>query len=237
MNYLFNLKIFFQHEIFLVFFASPVYFPFLRGPSLSYFYELHFNSHHFIFLRSRLQNSKYSVKDFLDEVHSKLTLKSRHKFVNEANKTLDSSLNISMDEDYEFDRSDDESSDEEMRENMLRLVEKENDECLGDSGYSEEGTLKTATMLDHSYSKSIQSLVRPHSRRESKGVDALLHLANAATRELENLSNNRRIHLKMDRSNNSTDLDFRNLHCAESSDVFTAEKSCQFNSSATVTMS
>lgn len=42
-------------------------------------------------------------------------------------------------------------------------------------------------MLDHSYSKSIQSLCKPQSRRESKGVAALLSLANAASKELESL--------------------------------------------------
>ena len=76
-------------------------------------------------------------------------------------------LNTSSDADYEFFNSDDDSSDdedEEMKENMRRLVEKEkDDDCLFDSGYSEEGTLKSksATKLDHSYSKSLQSLCRP----------------------------------------------------------------------------
>ena len=97
-------------------------------------------------------------------------------------------LNNSLDEDYEFYDSDDESTDEEMNENMKRLVDKEKDDGLGDSGYSEDGYLKSATKLDHSYSRSIHSLVRPHSKRESKGVAALLHLANAASKELRNLS-------------------------------------------------
>lgn len=125
---------------------------------------------------------KYSIENFLDEVQNKLSFNS--------NRRSKTGLNTSMDEDYEFYNSDDDSDDEddEMSQNMKRLVDKERDDSLADSGYSEEGSLKSSTMLDHSYSKSLNSLVRPHSKRESKGVAALLHLANAATKELEILN-------------------------------------------------
>ena len=129
--------------------------------------------------------SKLTINDFLDQVRGKAP---------SIPKKGNQRLNTSSDADYEFFNSDDDSSDdedEEMKENMRRLVEKEkDDDCLFDSGYSEEGTFKSksATKLDHSYSKSLQSLCRPQSKRESKGVAALLSLANAASKELENLS-------------------------------------------------
>lgn len=128
---------------------------------------------------------KYTIGDFLDEVHNKLSFKPKRNI----NKAKGGSLNTSLDEDYEFYNSEDDSSDEddEMSQNMRKLVEKERDDELGDSGYSEEGPQKSATMLDHSYSKSLQSLCKPQSRRESKGVAALLSLANAASKELESL--------------------------------------------------
>ena len=114
-----------------------------------------------------------------------------------------------MDEDYEFDKSDDESSeeDDEMRANMLRLVARENEENGTDSGYSEDGSLKRRhpTMLDHSYSRAVPTVTPrppppplpstapalPTSVREAKGVDALLHLANLASRELEHIMSTR----------------------------------------------
>ena len=138
----------------------------------------------FIYFRFKPIKAKYSIENFLDEVQNKLSFNSKQRF-NEKNKKM---LNTSLDGDYEFYDSDEESSDEEMNENMKRLVDKERDDGLGDSGYSEEGCLKNATMLDHSYSKSINSLIRPHTKRESKGVAALLHLANAASKELQHLS-------------------------------------------------
>ena len=131
--------------------------------------------------------SKLTINEFLDQVRGKPP---------SMPKKCHQRLNTSSDADYEFFNSDDDDTsdddeDEEMKENMRRLVEKEkDDDCLFDSGYSEEGTLKTksATKLDHSYSKSLQSLCRPQSKRESKGVAALLSLANAASMELKNLS-------------------------------------------------
>ncbi|XP_066922494.1 forkhead box protein N2-like [Clytia hemisphaerica] len=131
-------------------------------------------------------NSKYTIDNFLDQVRGKAP-SSYH------NKRMGQRLNTSSDADYEFFNSEDEDSsddeDEEMKENMRRLVEKEkDDDGLFDSGYSEEGTLKSASSLDHSYSKSLQSLCRPQSKRESKGVAALLSLADAASKELENMS-------------------------------------------------
>lgn len=172
------------------------------------------------------------MKEFLEEVQNKF---SPQKF-KDYNLHLATSLNICMDEDYEFDNSDDDSSDDEMRENMLRLVEKERDECLGDSGCSEE-TRKSATLLDHSYSKSIQSLVRPYNKRETKGVDALLHLANAASRELEILHNSSTMSdFKkdcIDSTNNDEHIDLDLSRCFKTAD-FTAEELCQQNTSINI---
>ena len=148
-------------------------------------------SFHFLSFRTDLPKPKFTIEDFLDEVHSKLSFKPTHGIKRIGQNTrLGGSLNTSLDEDYEFYNSEDESSDEddEMNENMRRLVEKDRDDECGDSGYSEDCTMRSSTMLDHSYSKSIQSLCKPQSRRESKGVAALLSLANAASKELENLS-------------------------------------------------
>lgn len=138
-------------------------------------------------------DSKLTIHDFLDEVRNKLSFKPPVSRREGKHRYGGGSLNTSSDADYEFyvnsDEEDDSSDeDEEMKENMRRLVEKEkDDDSLFDSGYSEEGTLKSATVLDHSYSKSIQSLCRPHTKRESKGVSALLSLADAASKELESL--------------------------------------------------
>lgn len=134
-----------------------------------------------------------TINDFLDQVRGKPSSSLPSSSV--AKKVSRRGLNTSSDADYEFYNSDDDSSDdeedEEMKENMRRLVEKEkDDDCVFDSGYYEGGTLKSksAAKLDHSYSRSLQSLCRPQSRRESKGVAALLSLANAASMELETMS-------------------------------------------------
>ena len=89
-----------------------------------------------------------------------------------------------IDEGYDFenetDEDDDEDvSDEEIDGNMQKLVERD---ALSDSGYGE-----LSVMSDHSYSKTPK---RPKQRRDDKSgvsmeVQALLSLANEATRQLE----------------------------------------------------
>ena len=134
-----------------------------------------------------------TVQDFIKEVKNRLSLNNKKINVQRSGTGASGnrSLNMSSDADYEFYNSDDDDSsdeDEEMKENMRRLVEKEkDDEGLCDSGYSESFSSSKSTMFDHSYSKPLQSLCRPHSKRETKGVAALLSLADAASKELENL--------------------------------------------------
>ncbi|XP_065655873.1 forkhead box protein N2 [Hydra vulgaris] len=126
-------------------------------------------------------NKSYSVDNFLDEVHKKLYGKRKTK-INERDN--DDGIDSSLDEEYEFCNSDDDlSEDDEMTKNMKRLVDKEIDYDLGDSGYSEN-----LFTLDHSYSKPINSLILPCFKRESTGVAALLHLANAAAMQLKHQS-------------------------------------------------
>ena len=104
---------------------------------------------------------------------------------NDKQRINDNDLDSSLDEEYEFCNSDDESSDDdEMTKNMRRLVDKEVDYDLGDCGYSEN-----FYTLDHSYSKHVNSLILPCFKRESTGVAALLHLANAAAMQLKHQSN------------------------------------------------
>ena len=110
-------------------------------------------------------------------------------------------LDVSVDDDYDFGDSDEESTDDEMNENMRRLVEKEKDDGLADSGYAEEGFYRAVALWDHTYSKSIASLVKPKKKKELSGVAALLHLANAATKELEILNKSQ---VKGNKSSTST---------------------------------
>jgi len=128
-----------------------------------------------------LHSATYSIGNFIDEV-KKLSFND----VSQLNKHI----NNNYDEDYEFDDSDEsDSEDDEMSENMKRLVDRERDDTLGDSGYSEEGTFKSAAILDHSYSKSVNHLTNINNKiHQNKAVDALLYLANAATQELEKIS-------------------------------------------------
>lgn len=138
------------------------------------------------------KSSKLTVQDFIKEVKNRLSIHNKKNVQRSSTAIGNRSLNVSTDADYEFYNSDDDddSSDEddEMKENMRRLVEKEkDDEGLCDSGYSESFSSKS-TMFDHSYSKPLQSLCQPQSKRESKGNAALLSLADAASKELENLS-------------------------------------------------
>ena len=102
----------------------------------------------------------------------------------------------SVDEEFEFhnDSDDDDVSDEEIENNIKKLVERD---TLGDSGYSEKGYF--SAMLDHTYFKTPKR-VKQNSKRRSRNdlnkssdsdvsfeVEALLSLANAATKQLEQL--------------------------------------------------
>ena len=94
---------------------------------------------------------------------------------------------------YEFgggeSEYDDDVSDEEIDGNMDKLVERD---TLGDSGYG-EGNL--SAMSDHTYFKTPkrakQAKHLQRSRGQKKGVSmevqALLSLANAATKQLEEI--------------------------------------------------
>ncbi len=95
-------------------------------------------------------------------------------------------LQSELDEEYFFgnysEDEDDTVSDDEMDDNMKKLVERD---TLGDSGYG-EGSL--SVMSDHTYFKTpkrARQLNRSQKKGVSMGAHALLSLAKAATKQLE----------------------------------------------------
>lgn len=91
-----------------------------------------------------------------------------------------------IDEGYEFENEsdeydDDDVSDDEIDANIKKLVERD---TLSDSGYGEQ---KLSIMFDHSYSKTPKRAKQGRDGKHgvSMEVQALLSLANEATRQLE----------------------------------------------------
>ena len=136
--------------------------------------------------------------NFIDQVKERLTFNNQQPQKAPQSEYKAKSLNTSLDDDYEFmDSDDDEFSDDEddvMNINLRRLIEQENGDSLFDSGYSEEGTFKSASLLDHSYSKPTQQKQRVNNSNkiikdeDINAVAGLLDLANAASKELEKIT-------------------------------------------------
>eukprot|EP00795_Rhopilema_esculentum_P013506 gene13506-4386_t len=130
--------------------------------------------------------STYTIANLLTDVslHSSQKLKRSANGLSvdqtfETETDIDDHYDFGNDSDYDYD---DDVSDEEIDNNMKKLVERD---TLGDSGYVEG---RQAVMSDHSYSRTPKRAKQARSDGKlgvSMEVQALLSLANEATRQLE----------------------------------------------------
>ena len=155
------------------------------------YFLVNFASHNYqifhLFFRSAEESgSTYTIANLLTDVslHSSQKLKRSANGLSvdqtfETETDIDDHYEFGNDSDYDYD---DDVSDEEIDNNMKKLVERD---TLGDSGYVEG---RQAVMSDHSYSRTPKRAKQARSDGKlgvSMEVQALLSLANEATRQLE----------------------------------------------------